>query len=95
MELKPRRAASGAKPPTVLIVPFMELKLRISAARSEILIGLNRTFYGIETKRKLAGDHYTNVLIVPFMELKRERELRQMEHAFYVLIVPFMELKRT
>ena len=33
----------------VLIVPFMELKLALLSGRLVALVGLNRTFYGIET----------------------------------------------
>ena|GEM_PF-6013155 len=37
------------------------------------LIGLNRTFYGIETIKFAFKSALNIVLIVPFMELKRDR----------------------
>ena len=40
----------------VLIVPFMELKL-IKTINLIIVIGLNRTFYGIETHTAAAGTY--------------------------------------
>ena len=56
---------------SVLIVPFMELKLICCRRRGTTATSLNRTFYGIETmeigERKRSPHR---VLIVPFMELK-------------------------
>ena len=44
---------------------------------------LNRTFYGIETKKTTTQQHNKRVLIVPFMELKhnRQQELTMMSPA--------------
>ena len=36
----------------VLIVPFMELKLRYIEDGNLMITGLNRTFYGIETRKR-------------------------------------------
>gem|GEM_PF-6679922 len=58
-----------------------------------VLLGLNRTFYGIETKLLLrVKKWYLTVLIVPFMELKHTKSSVIIKGKS-VLIVPFMELK--
>ena len=50
MELKPLRCLFLAKwQPTVLIVPFMELKQNFDLGYDILNKSLNRTFYGIET----------------------------------------------
>ena len=53
---------------------------------------LNRTFYGIETKKTTTQQHNKRVLIVPFMELKLSQKVSR-DASPAVLIVPFMELK--
>ena len=77
---------------SVLIVPFMELKLSCYFLSNSWSISLNRTFYGIETHYSVCHALKAGVLIVPFMELKLPLQYhfggRQR-----VLIVPFMELK--
>ena len=55
----------------VLIVPFMELKLRCAINDWWDYASLNRTFYGIETNLLFSIKFLVYVLIVPFMELKR------------------------
>ena len=65
----------------VLIVPFMELKpVDCNHLRRESS-SLNRTFYGIETRKRTGkGEADGSVLIVPFMELKlfldRQHEIK-------------------
>ena len=54
---------------SVLIVPFMELKIE-DDGRAGDGAGLNRTFYGIEITKSTAAQSSAVVLIVPFMELK-------------------------
>ena len=55
-------------------------------------MGLNRTFYGIETFDVDEDRRYLQVLIVPFMELKHRYAVLTL-YPQHVLIVPFMELK--
>ena len=55
---------------SVLIVPFMELKLERRREQDARTLSLNRTFYGIETCLPGRVELREDVLIVPFMELK-------------------------
>ena len=48
----------------------MELKHTKSSIVIKTESSLNRTFYGIETTKRLDRIRVTQVLIVPFMELK-------------------------
>ena len=52
----------------------MELKLRLQMFGLQVVISLNRTFYGIETNKTKAGNLSLQVLIVPFMELKQLKQ---------------------
>ena len=70
MELKLRKDTTLDKDKQVLIVPFMELKLRNCPTSVRSCPRLNRTFYGIENLVGMVHDVLTIVLIVPFMELK-------------------------
>ena len=79
--------------PTVLIVPFMELKRSSRVQQQQHPVSLNRTFYGIETSMSCGfSNRELSVLIVPFMELKHYYDVVKSVHE-QVLIVPFMELK--
>ena len=49
MELKLHLIKQNLTSRSVLIVPFMELKRKYSSNNNVFRIGLNRTFYGIET----------------------------------------------
>ena len=91
MELKFSCSDEQHAQPSVLIVPFMELKLtteRIILPK----VSLNRTFYGIEIFEAVGKAHSLRVLIVPFMELKSLNTFPSRKRTT-VLIVPFMELK--
>ena len=92
MELKLPWPDSATARLSVLIVPFMELKREIMQTIFGRQGGLNRTFYGIETRGGRDEKHELQVLIVPFMELKRKSTGHHTSHTT-VLIVPFMELK--
>ena len=70
MELKPEVFSWSGSRAAVLIVPFMELKLRFGEGVWKKGDSLNRTFYGIETVVALNEEFKKMVLIVPFMELK-------------------------
>ena len=60
MELKLRSVFGVSVVVTVLIVPFMELKQVLRSLNHDYYDGLNRTFYGIETRLR---QRFTNSLL--------------------------------